>query len=555
MSISATPTHTQDLIARTRWYVNIRWFLLLAIALPGILSLFIVDGWSMQLRRDIILCIFALCTNAIFYILVRYIKNPRAFYALTVFLVGFDVLLVSILIYINGAIESRNAILYIFPIFISAALLGRRAIYITTGAAIIVYNFIIVGSYLEIIPTVGAFDPTIHRWFGYVVNTVVFFSAVLMIIALVIDFIMRLLAEKELIAAESISALKQAQSIAKFGSWEWDVKNDKVYWSEELCRIFGINSSDGYIDYANYLNAIHIDDREMAIREINKGLIKNKPFSFDHRLIKPDKSVRYLRGYGKPVTDDKGEVIKLIGTAQDITEAKMLEMARSDFVALASHQLRTPATGVKQYLSLLLEGYAGSLSKDQDKFLRIAYESNDRQLSIVDDLLSVVQVDSGNLKLRKSNADLVSFINEIVNSETLAFENKQQTLSFDSAHKKLMCAIDKRRLRMAIENILNNAHKYTPKKGNVSVNVTKHEKYAVVTIADDGPGIGRKDFQTIFKKFTRLNNQSTRLAEGTGLGLYIADRIVKLHGGKIQIVSAANKGAKFVISIPLLPKK
>jgi hypothetical protein len=233
--VAKLPPLTQDIIARTKWYVYIRWYLLLAIALPGILSLYIVDGWTAELRRDLLLGLFAISTNGIFYLLIRFVKNPKAFYAVAISLVSFDVFLVSVLIFINGGIESRNAILYVFPILFSAAIFGRRGIYVTTASSIFAYDFIIIGSYLNIIPAVGYFDPTIHSRFGYVVNTVAFFSSVLVIIGVAVDFITRLLGEKEVQASESLRALKHAQSIAKFGSWEWDINKDKVFWSEELC--------------------------------------------------------------------------------------------------------------------------------------------------------------------------------------------------------------------------------------------------------------------------------------------------------------------------------
>jgi PAS domain S-box-containing protein len=549
--VAKLPPLTQDIIARTKWYVYIRWYLLLAIALPGILSLYIVDGWTAELRRDLLLGLFAISTNGIFYLLIRFVKNPKAFYAVAISLVSFDVFLVSVLIFINGGIESRNAILYVFPILFSAAIFGRRGIYVTTASSIFAYDFIIIGSYLNIIPAVGYFDPTIHSRFGYVVNTVAFFSSVLVIIGVAVDFITRLLGEKEVQASESLRALKHAQSIAKFGSWEWDINKDKVFWSEELCRMFGINSSDGHIDYKNYIKALHPEDRELATNAISKALKNHKSFSFDHRVIRPNGTIRYLRGNGQPVMNDKGKVIKLIGTAQDITQAKRLEEARHDFVALASHQLRTPATAVKQYLSLLIEGYAGSLTDDQKSFARIAYESNDQQLSIVDDLLNVAQVDSGNLKLRLSPADLVSLINALVKENALKFENKKQILIFDTTYKKLMHDVDARRLFMALDNILDNAHKYTPKNGRVKIKLVKNRGNILISITDDGIGIAKKDISNIFKKFARVNSPETRLTEGTGLGLYITHRIVKLHGGNIETESTPKKGTKFKVFLPL----
>jgi signal transduction histidine kinase len=543
-----------DLNLRTRWYIYIRWFLLLAIALPGILSLFIVDGFSKQVARDFALGMVAISTNLIFYLISRLLKSPRHFKHLAISLIAFDIFLVSGVIFINGGIESRNPILYVMPILISAAILGRPAIYKTTLAAIVAYDLLIILDYFNIIHSVGAFDPTLRSWFSYVINTVAAFTAILLIIGATVDFITRLLADKEKQISENLDALKQAQAIANFGSWEWDIKKDKVYWSEELFRIFNVKSTSGEINFDQYINKLHPDDRKQAQDAIKKALKKQKPYSFEHRIIRSNGALRYLYGRGQPILDNKGKVIKLIGTAQDITSAKLLEEARNDFVALASHQLRTPATGVKQYLGLLLEGYAGSLSKDQENFVRIAYDSNDRQLSIVDDLLNVAQIDSGNLRLRKTEVDLIPMFKEIIKEEALKFENKKQTLSFTPSYKQLIVPADARRVRMVIENVLDNAHKYTPKKGHIKIILNKKSGDVCITISDDGIGMAKKDIAKIFKKFVRVNNPQSKISEGTGLGLYLAKRIVKLHSGRIVVESSLSKGTKFMIYLPLKSK-
>jgi PAS domain S-box-containing protein len=546
-SLAAPP----DLIVRTLWYIYIRWFVLLAIALPGIISLFIVDGFSKQLERDIILGLFALSTNALFYVASRLFKTEKQFKILAIILIGFDIFIITGLIFINGGIESRNVLLYVLPILLAAAIFGRRAIYKTTTATIVAYDCVILFDYFNIINTVGAFDPSLHSWFAYVVNTVVFFSAVLIIIGIIVDFITRLLAEKEREVRDHLDALKQAQSIANFGSWEFDIKNNKIFWSEEISNIFTLKNPNGELGVEHFIKLLHPDDRALAQSTIEQAIKKQKPYNFEYRIIRPGGGINYLYGKGHPVVDEHGEVVKLVGWAQDITKARLLEEARNDFVALASHQLRTPATGVKQYLSLLIEGYAGSLSPDQSKFARIAYEANDRQLDIVEDLLNVAQVDSGNLKIRKEKTELVRVIESIVKDEALKFENKQQVLSFTTPYKNLYIDVDKRRLRMVIENILDNAHKYTKEGGHVKISLKKQAKNIYITISDDGIGIASKDIANVFRKFARINNPAIKPSEGTGLGLYIAKRIIKLHGGKIVIESTPNIGTKFKIYLPM----
>jgi PAS domain S-box-containing protein len=546
-----TPNPLPDLISRTRWYIFIRWFALLAIAMPTVLSLFIVDGLSAQVVRDALLGIVAIASNSIFFITSRIIKSEASYKKLAISLIITDILLISGVIFINGGIESRSVILYTIPILFSAALFGSSAIYKTTFSIIAIYDFMIIGEYLNLFHTVGAFDPWEHTYFSYVVNTVISFSAIFLIVGVIVDFITKIMAVKEQQVSASLAVLKFVQEIAKFGSWEWDVKEDVITWSDELFRIFGLKPSSSAPDYKNYIKSLHPDDRKLVNQAVQRSLKTAQPYSIEHRVIMPDGSVRYIHGKGHPISDKSGKVIKIFGTAQDITKAKQLDEARNEFVSLSSHQLRTPATAVKQYLGLLLEGYAGKLSEDQNVFLRTAYDSNNRQLTIVDDLLNTAQIDSGNLKLRKSNIALVELLNQIIDEQLFKFKDKKQTIEFNTKYKRMDYVADERRLRMAIENLVDNAHKYSPANGRIKINLSKNSKSIKIEIKDNGIGIAKKDLPKVFKKFSRVDHADSVAQSGTGLGLYLVKKIIVLHGGKIQVQSEINKGTKFIITLPI----
>jgi signal transduction histidine kinase len=124
-------------------------------------------------------------------------------------------------------------------------------------------------------------------------------------------------------------------------------------------------------------------------------------------------------------------------------------------------------------------------------------------------------------------------------------------LTFVTSYKKFELYIDERRLYMALENILDNSNKYTPKNGHIKISLTKYRGNICIIIADDGIGIAKKYIKNIFKKFARVNSPQTRLTEGTGLGLYISHRIIKMHGGKIDVESVPSKGTKFKVVLPI----
>ncbi len=231
-------------------------------------------------------------------------------------------------------------------------------------------------------------------------------------------------------------------------------------------------------------------------------------------------------------------------------ELQMLNTSKDEFVSLASHQLRTPATGVKQYLNLLLEGYAGDLTERQKDYLQKAYDSNDRQIEIVNDLLRVAQIDAGKVLLNRTAVDISELVADIIDEQVDSFKFRKQVVSFDHPKGKVVTMVDKIRLRMVIENLIDNASKYTPERGRINVEVAVRDDTLCISVADTGVGIAKKDKEKVFQKFGRVPNKLTQKVSGSGLGLYWAEKVVSLHGGTILLESAKNKGAKFTICLP-----
>jgi len=232
-------------------------------------------------------------------------------------------------------------------------------------------------------------------------------------------------------------------------------------------------------------------------------------------------------------------------------DLKALTLAKDEFVSLASHQLRTPATGVKQYLGLLKEGYMGPLSEEQMDCLQKAYESNDRQIEIVNDLLQVAQLDAGKVILKKFPVPIGDMIEDIISEQVDKFKHKKQRIKLNIPQETIVVSADADRLRMVIENLVDNASKYTPDGGKITVTLSLKGKNCLVDIEDTGVGIKKSDLPKLFEKFTRLSNPLTKNVSGSGLGLYWAKKIVELHGGKIAVDSKLHAGTTFCVSIPI----
>jgi two-component system sensor histidine kinase/response regulator len=236
---------------------------------------------------------------------------------------------------------------------------------------------------------------------------------------------------------------------------------------------------------------------------------------------------------------------------QRLQHLQEVNKSKDEFISLASHQLRTPATAVKQYIGMLLEGYAGALSETQQSYLQSAYSSNERQLKIVDDILRVAQIDLKKLRMRPEMADMTSWISELAKDMEPILVDRDQKLVFESPEKPINARIDKLYLGMALTNLLDNASKYSNHETTVSVSLSCDDKGLLqINIKDQGVGISADDFDKLFVKFSRIPNPVSVLVGGTGLGLYWSNEIVHLHNGKIEVSSELNVGTTFTISLP-----
>lgn len=236
---------------------------------------------------------------------------------------------------------------------------------------------------------------------------------------------------------------------------------------------------------------------------------------------------------------------------------QQVDKVKSEFVLLVSHQLRTPATAVKGFLSLITDYDSKNLSAEQRKMINAAYEENERQIKLINEVLAVAQVETGEMKLDKQPTDITGLIQNTLDEQKLAMAVREQTAQLTVETNVPMLAIDSQKVHIAIENLIHNASKFSPNNTVIDVGLKQTEDGVQITIQDHGPGIAPNDLPKLFKKFSRVSNPGTVKTEGTGLGLYLAKRLIDMHGGSIAVESVVDKGTKFVIQLPTnaQPKK
>jgi signal transduction histidine kinase len=230
---------------------------------------------------------------------------------------------------------------------------------------------------------------------------------------------------------------------------------------------------------------------------------------------------------------------------------KKLDEAKSEFISIASHQLRTPLTVVKGYVSMMLEGSFGALTDPEVESLHKVYDSNQRLINLVEDLLNISRIESGRIQYEWEGGSFDELVRSVVEDMTNPAKKKKLYLELEPPAGRLPeVKMDKDKLRQVLSNLIDNGLKYT-ERGGIRLYLTKQGKNVVLKVADTGMGIEPTDMPNLFQKFSRGQGMSRVHTEGTGLGLYVAKEIIKAHGGKVWAESAGkNKGSQFYISLP-----
>ncbi|MFA5871437.1 MAG: HAMP domain-containing sensor histidine kinase [Parcubacteria group bacterium] len=236
---------------------------------------------------------------------------------------------------------------------------------------------------------------------------------------------------------------------------------------------------------------------------------------------------------------------------RDIIRIKEIDKAKTEFVSLASHQLRTPLTSVSWYAEMLISGDAGFLNPKQKQYLDEIYIGNRRMIDLVDDLLNASRIDMGTLVAEPARLDLRGLLDSLINEFAPLISSKQIEIvkKYDADIPPIFADVE--HIRIVFQNLLSNAIKYTPEKGSVTVESQKKGLEIVIGISDTGYGIPKHQQAKIFTKLFRADNVRNKDTDGTGLGLYIARAIIKQSGGKIWFDSIENKGSTFFVSLPI----
>lgn len=266
-----------------------------------------------------------------------------------------------------------------------------------------------------------------------------------------------------------------------------------------------------------------------------------------------------LNAYFSLIQRESGFISGLVCVLHDVTEQQKIDRERRQFVSNVSHELRTPLTSMRSYIEALNDG-AWRDPEVAPQFLKVTQDETDRMIRMINDLLSLSRMDSGRLQLELELVNLNELFNYILNrfdmmldkdnNDTRDTKTKNYTIKRDFTKRDLWVEIDTDKFIQVVDNIMNNAIKYSPDGGVITCRLLETHNHVILSITDQGLGIPKKDLNHVFDRFFRVDKARSRAQGGTGLGLAISKEVIALHHGKIWVDSIEGKGSTFYISLP-----
>jgi PAS domain S-box-containing protein len=350
-------------------------------------------------------------------------------------------------------------------------------------------------------------------------------------------------------------ALREAQKIAHIGHWCWEPINERVTWSEELFRIHGLPPDSTPQDSADSTKFIHPDDLDIR-NAIAIAARQGKPHQAKLRIIRPDGEVRHIEVRCNPgVFNDQGELLEVFGTAMDITDRHQAEQAKDEFISMVSHELRTPLTSIQMALSLLDCHQVDPSSEGGQAMIHVAAIGVDRLVRLVDDILDLDRLESGQLRLQQQSCHSQDLIDAAIRQ--MADLANRFNIKMSSRGKSYELYADPDRLVQVLTNLLSNAIRFSAANSAIQIQVEPlscndiQPQCLRFAVKDEGRGIPAEKLESIFERFQQVDASDAREKSGTGLGLAICKQIIQQHGGRIWAESGLGQGSTFYFIVPV----
>lgn len=381
--------------------------------------------------------------------------------------------------------------------------------------------------------------------------------------------------QAEIALRSSEERLRLALEAAHMTVWDWNSQTNSITWSDNYEQLFGFAPGTFAGTFEAVLNCIHPEDRKLVASAVTRSLKQRVDYESEFRIVCPDRSIRWLAAKGQFFYDETGTTeVRMMGVIMDITERKQaaeqvrvsqqetaelkrLNSLKDDFLSTVSHELRTPMTSIKMAISTLetVLKQAGVLNAEPNRiaqYLQILRNECDREISLINDLLDLSNLEAGDKLLCLSALDLSTWISPIVESFTQRTRTQQQSLEIDIASDLPTLITDESNLERILTELLHNACKYTPASEQILVTAKADIDSLRLQVSNSGVEIPASERSRIFDKFYRIPSNDPWKHGGTGLGLALVKKLVEHLEGTIQ-ATASFGWTSFIVELPFTP--
>lgn len=538
-------------ITLLRYIVGSRWVLHALLVVLGLIQKAI--GVAEFDTGVFALIAFTYSYNLVFFLYLR--RNPRdiserALRIISIAQVLLDQLSYTVVLYASGGVESLSFLFYFITIFIAIILFNEVEIIGLMFVTVALYVGVIALEYQGVLPHISryAFDPGFYQNIGVTVHngaTVVFILVFTSFFAAFINNIIR--QHQEDTASERDKVVAIMNNLAD-GIILLDHNGRVVLMNPYAQRLLHVHTRQ----YANkLLQSSQFPKSLRPLVDFIQRATREPVYESTELTLEEDREHTIIQATALQVTDSDNTNIGSLVILRNITKEKDLDQMKSDFISVAAHQLRTPLATLKWLFKLLLDGDGGALTDKQMDLIAKGYQRNDEVIEIVNNLLDVSEIEGGRLPFTFTETTLTDILKQVVDASQVHAQRKQVTVTLKQLHDLPPLKIDRQKIKMAVQNLIDNAVKYSNSNNAVTVEYSIDNDEVVVQIVDQGIGMSEETKDKLFTKFFRGREAVSKDPSGSGLGLYIVRNIIVKHGGSIDFTSQLGKGTTFTIRLPI----
>lgn len=530
-----------------------RWFLIIGLGVLGVVhTVADIALVSLTPRYFLYLFITPIIYNAVYTIWLHRSEDnfsPTSLRVLSFLQVALDQILFTFVIYFTGGIESVGFILYFFPILAATILYSDIQIITLAILNIVWYSLLVVLEFARVIPHFARFNDEISL-FGNAEATLantMSVNLILLFTAMFAVFVNRIIHQREFEITIERDKVRTILNSLEDGIIMLDQYKRVLLMNppaRDLLRLYGhfagptLNADDFPQAYADTITAINAQPKKKLFGQ--------------EVLLNDGEGEFHIQVDSIPILASDGHPVGWVKVLHDVTREKELDEIKSDFISVAAHQLRTPLAALKWFFKIMQDGDAGRVTKRQQELLEQAYQRNNEVIEIVNNLLDISEIEEGRFPYEFEKGDIEEIVQLVMQSAHVEGERRHIQVEFNKESDKLPhISMDKQKIRMALQNLVDNAIKYSAEGTTVTVTAGVKNNRLLISVADNGIGIAQHEQKQIFSKFFRGHNAKEWATTGSGLGLYIVKNVVQKHRGQIWFESKQDHGTTFYLSFPI----